>query len=579
MFCEQCGAKNQDQTKFCTSCGAKMRTEYDSNISSTEGSNPATQKTGTPVMVEQQQEAKDHFGYTEESTKRKSGLSKLIAGAVLVVAVGALVYGGFNILKGSNKKTVVRDRSNFPILYVKSSQLMVRGNGKDSSYVAANGDRFYYGDVLLTRDGKTMFFADDASSNGYRLYYRKVDEETPKGKDADSKGIRIATGVTAFNIQKDGKFVVYQKEDRLYYSNLKEEKSISSDVVSFNISRDESKVVFSKSDGSLYIWGPGKKDNIEKVDSEISYRITPRGEYENIYYIKDYCLYQKQYGKDREKLVNDIESAVMVGNQIYVVKIDEDSFDDYTPTYILYKLVDGELSKVADELLNGYLTSSIDEYGGSQINSNAVVFRKLSYTGEQELYILQGDNPPFKASNIDLDDIGLYGFSHDGKYFYVIEDLRSSRDEGELVRYTVGSDSLKDRERIYDVVSNFILCDKDIIITSSSNNGMTLGLYTGGKYKEISDEAGYFYRYIDGILFYLDDYNSNRNTGTLMKYKDGKSEKIDIDVYSIDVRSDNYVVYIKDFSTKRNYGDLYYKKGRGKAVKVDTDVSYIVTIY
>jgi hypothetical protein len=84
---------------------------------------------------------------------------------------------------------------------------------------------------------------------------------------------------------------------------------------------------------------------------------------------------------------------------------------------------------------------------------------------------------------------------------------------------------------------------------------------------------------LNGVLFYLDDYDFNSRTGTLMRYRNGKSEKIDTDVNSFDIRSDDYIIYIKDYSARREYGDLYYKKGGAKPVKVDTDVSYIIRVY
>ena len=108
-----------------------------------------------------------------------------------------------------------------------------------------------------------------------------------------------------------------------------------------------------------------------------------------------------------------------------------------------------------------------------------------------------------------------------------------------------------------------------------------LGIYADGKYTELTDEGGYYNTYdiVNNAMFYLDEFSSQSYTGTLMLYKNGRSQKIDADVYSFDARSDDYIVYIKDFSTRRNYGDLYYKKGNGKPVKVDNDVSYIITLY
>lgn len=151
--------------------------------------------------------------------------------------------------------------------------------------------------------------------------------------------------------------------------------------------------------------------------------------------------------------------------------------------------------------------------------------------------------------------------------------------EGTLYRYTVEFDSLKDKTKICDDVSSFIVYGEDVVTRSNSYDDTIMGLYTGGKYYEVSDSAGYQFQYSRGTLYYLDDFSNKDGSGTLMKFRNGKSEKIDTDVFDIFVRSENDVVYIKDYNTKRNYGDLYHKRGNSEPTRIDTDVSNIIRIY
>ncbi|HHW47068.1 MAG TPA: zinc ribbon domain-containing protein [Clostridiaceae bacterium] len=580
IFCDQCGAKNKDGSKFCTSCGARLSAlEYNaySDGSSSEGS----VKPETTVMVADKEDTKDYFGSTESTPGRKGINRKLIFGIVLAAVAVALICGAVSMFGKPDKKTVVRDRTKFPIIYVKSSDLMVKSEGNKEPFVVTSGGNYSSINLKLTADGKTMFFAADPSSRDYRLYYRKVDEKTPKGKDADSVGTRIATGVSSFDIQKEGKFVLYLKDGRLYYNNFKEERLISRNVTFFYKSHDEKKVIFGKDDGNLYICGLGKKDEPEKIDSDVSISalVSPAGNYENLYYIKDSSLYLYQYGKDKKRLARDVESASLVGGQLYIVK--RDDFDE-TGGYKLYKLENEEEIEVADGLLYSYLSSS-DYNGGYYDLGDAALFFKMpeDYDGNFcEMYIINGNNPPFKAMDVEISGMKSYNFSFDGKYFYMIEEWDDLNNTGELYRYTVGTDSLKDRTRIHDEVSSFYVADKSVVIRTNTSRYTILGIYADGKYTELSDESGgSTHSGINGVLFYLDEYNDRDGTGTLMRYKNGKTEKIDTEVKSFEVRSDDYIIYIKDFSTRRNYGDLYYKKGGAKPVKVDTDVSYIVRVY
>jgi len=590
MFCQQCGAKNEDYSKFCIKCGAKLPQPIDT--ANTGSENVVSQESGSSVIVSElittqdNIDSKDYFGNRGAHSKKKVGIKKIIAGVVLVAAVVALVIGVVNIFKGSDAKSTGKDLAKLPIMYIKSSDLMLKSGNKEP-YVVTSGTGYYYGNILFTEDGKTMFFADDLSGDEFKLYYRDVDEETPKGKDADSTGIKIASGVTNFNIQKDGKFVIYKKRDKLYYTDLKkDERVIARKVENFAISSDEKKVVYVNSDGDLYVCGLGKNDEPEKIDSDIDQVVSSLNEYKSFYYIKDSSLYRKELGKDRQRLARDVMSASVIDEQVYVVKKDE---FDQLPGYTLYKIENGEEIKITDRMDGSALYGSNYNIGEYMVFSSAAAFLTIPEDsdlqeyddGIRELYIISQNNSPFKAMDIDINETGYYSFSADGKYFYMIEDMDDENNTGELYRYTVDSGSLKDKTKICDAVSQFFVYYEDVVTMVYSDDETIMGLYTGEKFYELSETAASYYHYFKGTLYYLDDYSydSGTGTGTLMKFKNGKTEKIDTDVISIFARNEDDVVYIKDYSAKRNYGDLYHKKGNSKPVLIDTDVSNIVRVY
>jgi len=589
MFCQQCGAKNEDYSKFCIKCGARLSSVSDASY--TGGGMGFGLESGIPVMVseikttEKNIESYDYFGDSEAGSKKKDGIKKLIACVVLAAAVIALVIGALNIFKSPNQKSKY-DLSKLPIMYMKSSDLMVKTNGNKEPYAMIRWDSNYYdyfNKIKFTEDGKTIFFADNPSNIDFRLYYRKVDEETPKGKGADSIGVRIASGVSAFQIQKDGKFVLYKRNDRLYYNDLKnEDRILAKDVSDFYLSADEKMVVYRNLDGDLYMCGLGKKDKPEKIDSGVSYLANPSKNFERLYYIKDSSLYRKEKGKEKERIARDVLSAFIIGEEEYVIKR-KDEFEE-SAGYTLCKIENGKETEITDRMVidMSHGANYIDQ--GSIVFTNAVAFITIPEDsdypefddGIRELYIITQNNPPFKAMDIEMWKATNYKFSDDGKYFYMIEDVDDETNAGELYRYTVGQDSLNVKTKICDEVNSYYVYNNKDVVTRLDDDGETImGFYTNEKYYELSEDAGWF-QYFNGTLYYLDDYSDTTFSSNLMRFKNSKSEEIDADVFTFYVRNENDVVYIKDFSTKRGYGDLYHKRGSSKPVLVDTDVSDII---
>jgi len=91
----------------------------------------------------------------------------------------------------------------------------------------------------------------------------------------------------------------------------------------------------------------------------------------------------------------------------------------------------------------------------------------------------------------------------------------------------------------------------------------------------LSDSSIWKYNYVDGVLYFYDQYSSNNGIGNLMRYENGKKEQIDIDVYDFVTRGPKNCYYIKDYSKNSSRGELYQNTG-GKSKHIDSDVNFIV---
>lgn len=156
MYCEQCGAKNEEGTKFCTSCGA--------NISGNGG--------GQPNVI------------TEKVKKPLPGFVKKIVIAVAAIAViagaGVLGYNFISDNFGSSE-----GYEDHPLIYAKNELIFMKNANKKEAWPLTEkygyyGNNEYDGEyinyVQVSADGKLIFFADDIDDAEFKLYYRKTNQ-------------------------------------------------------------------------------------------------------------------------------------------------------------------------------------------------------------------------------------------------------------------------------------------------------------------------------------------------------------------------------------------------------------------
>lgn len=191
---------------------------------------------------------------------------------------------------------------------------------------------------------------------------------------------------------------------------------------------------------------------------------------------------------------------------------------------------------------------------------------------EDSLYVLMKDKTPFLGLERYPD--GQIEISLDGKFLYCVEDMDEDG-RGTLVRYHLSARELKNRKELRESVTDFALDGADATVVMVFD-GNRLGFCSDETYTHLSNTSCHSFFYVDGTLFFFDDYDYDSQSGRLKLFRDGKIKLIDAGVHEFDVRNLKTVSYIKHFNSEFGFGDLYLKNGRKKGKKVDICVRSIL---
>lgn len=227
---------------------------------------------------------------------------------------------------------------------------------------------------------------------------------------------------------------------------------------------------------------------------------------------------------------------------------------------IAYKKYDSRISErpnIAD-------ITSLDE---------AVALRdELSTTGlDDDMFLLREGKKPFFA--IELSPSMQIEISPDEKYLYCIESDTENQ-KGILAKYEIGQSALKNRKEIMSDATDFALDGNDSSVVMVFC-GDSLSMYYDETLTHLSDASCRDFFFVDGTLFYYDEYDKTANSGNLMSIRNGKISLVDSNVSSFRVRRYNNITYIKDVDPQTGTGTLYAKDG-SKIKRIDSGVGAIV---
>ena len=155
MYCEQCGTKNDEGTKFCTGCGAKLAADGSVEVAG-------------PKEIE-----------INETKPTKKWIKKVLVCIISIAVLAGLGTLGYHFVSDNfSNKT---DYANHPLVYTKDGSLWLKKNDKKPAFVLTDSygyyspyetDEYYmdYSLVQMSEDGKLVFFADDITDGEFKLY-------------------------------------------------------------------------------------------------------------------------------------------------------------------------------------------------------------------------------------------------------------------------------------------------------------------------------------------------------------------------------------------------------------------------
>jgi len=171
----------------------------------------------------------------------------------------------------------------------------------------------------------------------------------------------------------------------------------------------------------------------------------------------------------------------------------------------------------------------------------------------------------------DAKNLDTLSMSEDGKYLYIIEQTGQETPQTMLCRYRVGKNELSERTELFADVEDYKEFNGNVVLHTQHE----MGVYTSKGYERLTNEV-YGFMVEEDAVFYIE--NMKNGVGDLWRWKGGKSRLVEAGISNVDIRSANSVVILKNYNSKTGVGDLYYKKGAGQAVPVDTGVSGMIRV-
>ena len=310
MFCNQCGTKLPDNSKFCGVCGAKQ----DPMPAAEVPVNPAPMVVDPPVVdvpapvwndpveVEQPAPKSDKSDFL-----KKLDLKKILIAAGALVVVIAMILGGIAMF--ANK-----DSENVFVCYSDGKYKLVTDTKKAEtlSIASAKSDNVSYFSVHFSPDGKYIYFF---TKNDYRSVGTLCRAEYAKLKDGSSRNDKyienIASNVqsTSLAFTEDGDVLYINGDNTLYHYNGKAVTQLAKHVSTFRVD-EKDRVVYTVRDdegnNSLYGLTLKKPEEKNKLASNY-YEINLTENFDDILYTKreddgTQNLYKTNFDAKEEKL-------------------------------------------------------------------------------------------------------------------------------------------------------------------------------------------------------------------------------------------------------------------------------------
>jgi hypothetical protein len=578
MFCEKCGKQLLDGSTFCDGCGAPV-SKPPVKAAPVESEVPV--EPTAPVEATTAAVAKKPL-----NTKTLIGIGAVAVVIILIILIIALISGG---------------GSDAPLLYVTDGELVYNANIEknttftiDEKYLGSDVSYSYYYDTVagcalesysraaFTEDYKKFVFLGNYDSDDYTYtLYWAATKNLEKGTDSVTK---VASGVSLFRLASEADALIYLKGNKLYYYDFKNDPVlISKDIsffwndfymgaINFLITENGKYVCYGKEGDEytdLYVYDVNAGE-AEKIDSDVIhiYYYDTENSFETMLYSKSTddteTLYRGGRGNEKEKLISkvaEIFSADPNGYCFYKVAGD-DGYELYC-----YDMATSEKVELTDEFRYYYTANAAD---------GVIVYTEGDTVLDVTWLISVAGGKPTEVDEL----VTAALVSDDGKTLYTIE-TEEGDDEGELVSYTIGSDSVSNRTKLADDVYPYYLNSFNgfvCYLTDYDTNDDTGTLYVldGEESTQLVDEVYYLSLSAteDGFVFYADP---DDDECTLYLY-DGKTAiKVATDACRYGCAEyDGGLLYLTDFD-EEDGGTLYLWDGKNKT-KIASDVQTLIPV-
>lgn len=518
MFCEKCGKQLPDNSAFCDGCGS-----------------PVAAPAAAPAP-EAAPDAAPEKPKVEFNKKTLTGIA-VIAAAIIVIVLAVVLIANAG-------------GGDAPLLYVTDGELVASTNLKKGE-VNVIDDEFvnsdlasYLGEGTAAQEMTyTAHFTADAKKF---VFINNMDEEDSTGdlvwietkllgkEEAGDKIEKVSSGVVEFSLASEADSLVYQKEDKLYRYDFKEDPVlVSKDVVTFFQTEDGKHISYIKADDEeqeLYVYTV-KTGESEKIDSGVNSVLDYdyKNAFANMIYTKYdaeddvYEIYTGGLGKDKEKLLSDVSYAISAtsGKGIFYYETDE----EWVNTLYWFDIVSGEKTELSD---------CYGDYAYYSSEHGFIAYYEVDEDYEYTYFIAAVGFDP-----IEVDETIASGrISSEGDIVYLVEREEDEEEPlGTLVSYTLGKNGLGDRTKIAE------------------------------------DVGIYGLQIVNDNVFYYADFDLDDWVGILYCYNGKDSIKLADEVcpWAVSALDEDRVIFMAD--EDESHGTLYTFSGK-EAVKVSTDVYY-----
>lgn len=456
---------------------------------------------------------------------------------------------------------------------------------EDKAVVYLTEDRLCYSDLygekeiakaikyfVVTEDGDMVFYEDD-DGNIFIC-----------GLDDDDRPIKVDSEIQSFVTSIDDyEEMYYVKNDKLYFKSIdKKPKKVDSDIVNAFVIDDS--VFTVKANIKSYTFEDLFTDDVS-ADAEglVDPETLEEPDYENYEdkdaYARDYEAYKEEYLKLKEEW-QEIDKKEEIQKAFEEIPFE-------ITTYELYALKDNTSVKIADNLMTPDVEVSgdygffkkiipfeVDKMAISNLESaedaRSILDEKANSALEETAFCVLTPSGKNYTAFTTGNDISSITVSDSGKYVYMLSGDNAEID-GDLIRYNISSSGLSKKKVVMKKVDSYTYYTDKLLTTL--NDDREFMAVSSDKATLISENNVGSVYYIDGTLYFLDDYIDN--SGNLTSYKKGKKKLLAGDVTTYRPFDENRIAYISDYDAKKDYGVLYTCNKNGKSKLVDKKVKSV----